>query len=64
MLGVGLHLEVETLAEGWPLAGVLGVVLDKSDLPQGSELGTLAGPSLLAGPPGAQTAPFCSSLST
>lgn len=34
--------------EHWLRAGVQGGVLDKADLPQGSELGTRAGPSLVA----------------
>lgn len=50
-----LHLEVGAQAAGRPLAGVLGV-LDKADLPWGSELGTLASLSL----PRAQVAPFSS----
>ena len=35
-----------TLAEGWPLAGVLNALVRRANLPRGSESQTLAGPSL------------------
>lgn len=50
-----LHLEVGAQAVCRPMAGVLGV-LDKADLPWGSESGTLAVRLFL----GVQAAPFSS----
>lgn len=47
-----LHLEVGILAEGWPLAGVLGA----QTFHRASELGSLAGLSLPC------SSPFCPSL--